>query len=178
MNLTTAFGDLAINGQGLDDKQVRDILARRVRTAAEQAAQREPGLAVIVCMIGGERFAVPLAAIAEVLPAVKPTRVPGAPDSLAGLIVRRGLVYNLIDPAPSLGVMSGESGHMLLLRGPVPRLALKVDEATGTSELSAAEVDGGGLTDTRFGADGARVELIAVARLVATLGIQGRIELT
>ena len=133
MNSTSTIGDistdlvteLAIDGEGLDQEQVRDILARRVRAAAMQAEHREPGLAVIVCTIGGERFAVPLTAIAEVLPAVKPTRVPGAPDNLAGLIVNRGLVYNLVDPAPSLGVRPGTSSHMLLLRGPVPRLALR-----------------------------------------------------
>ena len=179
MNTGIAIGDVPIDRAGLDPEQVRLILERRVKVAAERIVPREPGLAVIVCLIGGERFAVPLAAVAEVLPAAAaPVRVPGAPDSLAGLIVRRGLLYNLIDPADALGVSPGTSLHMLLLRGPVPRIALRVDEVIHAGEIVGVASEGDDPFETRVAADGTRVGLIALARLVALLGHSRRTELT
>lgn len=178
MNAEIAFGDMPIDREGLDPEQVRLILERRVKVAAERIVPREPGLAVIVCLIGGERFAVPLAAVAEVLPATAPVRVPGAPQSLAGLIVRRGLLYNLIDPAKALGVSPGTSVHMLLLRGLVPRIALRVDEVIHAGEIVGAASGGDDPFETRVAADGTRVGLIALARLVALLGHSRRTELT
>ena len=175
MSPTLSEGDVPIDAEGLGEEKARLILARRVKLARERPVPREAGLAVIICLIGGERFAVPIAAVAEVMPATTPVRVPTAPDSLAGLIVRRGLVYNLIDPSSALGVPRPKSMHVLLLRGAVPRLALQIDEAVEASEV-ADVVSDGGLTQTRFSADGVRVELIAIERLVAALGHKGRTE--
>ena len=168
--MSGADGDVTIDGRGLSEEEVRLILARRVEAALEVTAPREVGLAAIVCLIGGEPFAVPLAAVAEVTPALPIVRVPTAPPSLLGLINRRGLVYNLIDPCAALGVASRPSAHCLLLRGPAPRLALRVDEAVAAREIAMVEAEGGGLT-TSGTSDELRVEVIVLAKLHAALGL-------
>lgn len=114
------------------------LLARRVRATTEVA---RPTRAFLVCDCGGDRFALALAQVAQVLPARPVTPLPGAPPAVLGLIAISGRVVSLIALARALGrgaeVASGE-GHVVLLRGAGVPVALAVDRVLGVAEITLA----------------------------------------
>ncbi|WP_024303755.1 chemotaxis protein CheW [Pseudogulbenkiania sp. MAI-1] len=54
-------------------------------------------------MLQGERFALPLAQVRRVLPALKATPLPGAPPVVAGVVDLRGQLVTVIDLCARLG---------------------------------------------------------------------------
>ncbi|MCR0983001.1 chemotaxis protein CheW [Roseomonas populi] len=116
------------------------LLDERAEALARRGAPEPPrGAPVLVVAVGAETFGVPLARVAEVLPAEPPCPLPGAPPALLGLRARAGRLHAVLNLAALTGANAGdapEGGHDVLLR-PGPggrRLALRVVRA-----LSAAE---------------------------------------
>lgn len=173
MSTTIQLGDVPIAAGEIDAERAYAMLDRRIREAGALRKPLDLGAAILLFAIGGERLAVPLAAVAEVATLVPPTPAPGAPPALLGLIVRRGLIYNLVDIAPTLG-LEGEGGaHMVLLRGPEPRIALRVDETLGVSHAPPGDLpDEDGLTATITAADGERAGIVAIARAIRAAGLR------
>lgn len=76
----------------------------------------------------------------EVLEVVSPTRVPGAPPPIQGVIAHRGEVVPLVDLetlVPIPGAEPGVSHRALLLRTSGGPLALSLSEVRGLEELPA-----------------------------------------
>jgi purine-binding chemotaxis protein CheW len=85
---------------------------------------------VIVLGIGKERYGVDLSDVAEVLPLIKPTPVPGAPAVFAGVINVHGEILPVIDLRRLLGMESlppGESARVILLRRDGREIGLQTD---------------------------------------------------
>ncbi len=87
------------------------------------------GERLVVCRVGAERFALPVAAVREVVAAPALTRIPGAPAEVRGLANVRGtlgtavsapLLLGFTDPPPSEWLV------VLALGG--GRIGLEVDE--------------------------------------------------
>lgn len=131
---------------------------RAARTAALAArvpatgAPAVPEVAYLVCACGSERYGLPLAAVAQVLPMRPCTPVPGAGPAIVGLIGLSGRVVGVIGLARALGrpetAREGDRtrdrlpGHLVHLRG-AQALALHVDRAIGIARR--AETPDGGL---------------------------------
>lgn len=145
-----------MSGRQADPAVTRETLARTLRAARTAAlaarvpatgAPSVPDIAYLVCACGSERYGVPLAGVAQVLPMRPCTPVPGAGPALVGLIALSGRVVGVIGLARALGrpepardggrTADRHLGHLVHLRG-AQALALCVDRAIGIARRAAA----------------------------------------
>jgi purine-binding chemotaxis protein CheW len=133
------------------EERTRQILDERTERLAHRQDARAPEAEaprVLVCDAGPERFGLPVAAVAEVLPARECMPVPGAPPALLGVFGRNGRLVSVIDLSAALGIgpPAGEaSGHDVLLRRQQPQVALRVGRAHAVSAIvPLAGHEGGG----------------------------------
>lgn len=121
------------------DARTRQLAMRQGGAAASGPAP----IPVLACALGNETYGLPLAAIAQVVPATPLTPTPGAPPAMLGLLGRNGQVFIVLDLALALGAAaapaSQHAGHLLLLRHGPRRFALRVDRATGAIDALPAE---------------------------------------
>lgn len=129
------------------------LLAARGRGAGEAVAEHR---SVILWQLGEERAAIEVGHVAAVLPYAGCAPVPTRQPACLGVISRAGRFYSVIDMrqlAGSAAPWPGEAGqgaegpgHLVLLRGGTPHLALAVDQVLGRFELSlnqgALEMEG------------------------------------
>ncbi|MGA2384255.1 MAG: chemotaxis protein CheW [Gemmatimonadales bacterium] len=59
---------------------------------------------------GGRVFAVDARAVREILPAMPPTRIPGSPAAVRGLVNVRGTLVTVVDARVALGAEAAGSG--------------------------------------------------------------------
>ena len=124
----------------------RDLRAERAAALARRGAvavATDSGDDHLVCACGGERYGVPLAAVAQVLPSRPSTPMPGAVPALDGLIALSGRIVGVLSLARALGRPEPASdaeaaaGHLIVLRGVHPQpLALAVDRVLGIARAS------------------------------------------
>lgn len=92
----------------------------------------------MIFTVAGERYALPLQELAEVLPVQGCTPVPGSSPSILGVVNLRGEIRPLIDLARVLSAKSApDPGVALVLRRP---LALKVDRIEDLCEIRREEL--------------------------------------
>jgi chemotaxis signal transduction protein len=179
MTETITAADIELETDGLDPAVAARLLTRRALYLRRDRTVVVPGLAVMVWALGPERFALPLADIGSVFPGGRTTPVPGAPPALIGLASRRGRLINVVDPTAALGLGRRQAGdgHLLTLPATQPRLALRVDRAEGVTNLARDDEPGdatGELTRQATLADGGRLLLVNVMRLVEAMGLAGQ----
>lgn len=97
---------------------------------------------LLVVRIGGERFAVPLEAIDELVEAPHVRVVPGAPDVLLGLFALGSVLLPLYSPIGVLGVAPDAEPAALVMRGGQSRIAIAVDDADDVIRVELANVIG------------------------------------
>lgn len=135
---------------------------------------------VMVCQAGRRTCGLPVAAVEEVLPYRPCVPVPSGPPALIGLYGRAGRAVSVIDLGAALaGNRPAEvaaSGHFILLRNTMPRLALWVDRADGVARAVPMEADADQAVETsaftnyaRTLADGRVLALVDLDRLLPTL---------
>jgi purine-binding chemotaxis protein CheW len=123
-------------------QRMQAVLRRRaVQLAQEPPAETRPAsrsIPALVFRLGQERYAIPLADLAEVLPFRGCTEVPGGSARFLGVINLRGEIRPVIDLARVLcGNASTDSGAILMLRRPV---GLKVDEVENLQQVCSDEM--------------------------------------
>lgn len=102
---------------------------------------------------GGRVFAVDAGAVREILPATPPTRIPGSPDAVRGLVNVRGTLVTVVDAALAIGFGAGgapddgrnaEAGQTLVLmdRGSRP-IGLIVDDVLDLVSVGDAALAAG-----------------------------------
>ncbi len=102
-------------------------------------------LRLLLFRAGGQVFAVEAGAVREILPSSIPTRIPGAPEAVQGLINVRGLLVTVIDAARAIGA-SGDAGVraggsvILVEKGQRP-VGLAVDEVLDLVSVQAEALD-------------------------------------
>ncbi|WP_336487256.1 chemotaxis protein CheW [Methylobacterium nigriterrae] len=140
---TKARADEAARTRGL--REARTIaLARRGRERASGSLRGDPAGSVLVCACGSERYGLPLAAVAQILPAKPCTSIPEAPPALLGIVALSGAIVSVLSLARALGregVSRGEDGHLVVLRATAAPIALAVDRALGVARLAADGAD-------------------------------------
>jgi purine-binding chemotaxis protein CheW len=101
-------------------------------------------LEILIFELGGQRYGLPVSAIREIVGAVLPMPLPGAPAVVEGVINLRGSVVPVLDlrqwfhqPAKPLE----PSDHFVIARVADRLMALRVDHATDLARLAPADVE-------------------------------------
>jgi len=124
--------------------------ARRLSQRPVLAENRQDLLPVIVLGIGKERYGVDLADIAEVLPAVRPTPVPGAAEVFAGVINVHGEIRPVMDLRRFLGVEAIQNGglaRVILLCKDGREMGLEIDSVEHIRWIESGELQAAGSGD-------------------------------
>src|SRR5207249_9560904 len=125
----------------------------------------------VICLHGGNRYALALAAVRRVTEMTFVARVPRAPPALLGVMSQQGRVAALIDLRPLAGLRARPprpEGKVVMLQRARGDVGLYVPEVAGIDEIPAEARElkgaaGAGLAQVDS-ADGA-VQLAAAARL-------------
>lgn len=97
--------------------------------AAPAAAGDQVRLLFFRC--AGERFALDVAYVREILPPQEVTPVPFVPESVAGIINHRGAIHTLVRFARLAGLGADRPAGIVLLRLPEMAVGLTVDAIEG-----------------------------------------------
>jgi chemotaxis signal transduction protein len=110
----------------------------------EQSSAAVPAEEVVVVRLGGSRYALPMAAVAEVGRPPALTRVPGLPAWVGGVANWRGRVLAVLDLRPLLAAATGDAGRQarlaVLNRNGVP-VGLLTEGVEGTQLLDPDQVE-------------------------------------
>jgi len=94
---------------------------------------------LLVFRLGDLTCAAELVRVREVLPPQAPTRVPGAPPAVAGLINVRGVLVPLFDGRRALGQSPTSDGAIILVEVAERTVGFAVDEVVDLITLSGGE---------------------------------------
>jgi len=114
------------------------LMGARTRRLAKPRRQAEPvaSIACLVCEVGGSLYALPIARAARVAPFRRASPMPTANPALLGVMGRAGVFYHVFDLGRLVGSGGAhEGGHVVLLRGAAPAIALRVDAAARVADL-------------------------------------------
>jgi purine-binding chemotaxis protein CheW len=125
-------------------KAVEAVWRERALRLSESPVSAGPSpnaFPVLVLGIAKERYGIPLPDVAEVLPPVRPTPVPGAAAVFAGVINLHGEIRPVIDLRRALGMETAEDGprRVILLRKNGRELGLQIDSVEQIRWIAAAE---------------------------------------
>jgi purine-binding chemotaxis protein CheW len=106
----------------------------------EVAAER-----VVICRIAGERFALPVSAVREVVAAPPVTRIPGAPAEVLGIANVHGTLVTTVSGPRLLGLSTaGGNECLIVLSMEQARVGILVDEvedvAAGRGEAQSLDL--------------------------------------
>jgi hypothetical protein len=161
-----------------DEDRAASILDRRTTTLATRPPRGASGLerlqrSLIIGSLGEGLWGMDVAVVAAVISFAGCARVPTREPACLGVIGRSGRFYSVIGLSRLLGVASGDGnpdggapGHLLLLRGAAPYLALAVDRVLGRFDLA--------VTGPALELDGRLVALLDPAEVLARLGRAAR----
>ena len=114
-----------------------------METSAPLEPARDPA-EVVVVRLGGSRYALPMAAVAEVGRPPALTRVPGLPEWVAGVANWRGRVLGVIDLRPLLGGERGpldRRGRLVVLSHAGVTVGLLTEGVEGTTDLGPEDME-------------------------------------
>lgn len=104
---------------------------------------QRPLLRLVVFVIEGQRYALPLSAVERALPMVAVSLLPKAPAVALGVINLHGTAIPVVDIRRRFGFPPRDYGitaHLLVARTSRRTLALPVDEVLGVSEVAEETV--------------------------------------
>jgi len=94
----------------------------------------------VICLHGGNRYALPLSAVLRVTEMSFLSRVPRAPPALLGVMSQQGRVAALIDLGPLVGLKARPArpeGRVVMLQRAKGDVGLYVSEVAGIEEVPA-----------------------------------------
>ncbi len=126
----------------------------------------------VVFRVAGERFAIPLAAVRDVvLPQPPFARVPRASEAVRGVMNLRGRVVAVVDLAPLVGLapqpLEGAAGQVLILDHGKRALGFLIAGVLGVEAISPPEGAGPGVVRGVAPAAGGAVTLLGADALAA-----------
>lgn len=135
-----------------------------------------PGLEAgrhVVFLLGGQRFAVPIRLVQEILAPPPITPVPGAPDWLLGVFNRRGDIMSAVDISPRVHAPSkGRTPSSRLLVVATRQFTLGVLVDSVEEILSIAEEDTVAAESVRGAASSVSRALLRNGNLISILDIE------
>ena len=112
------------------------------------ATMTEPGPAsaeerLLLFRLGGRIYGTSLEVVREIVPWRRPTRLPGAPSYVVGLINLRGTIVTVADLGTRLGVATGErtDSSIVLVQAGQRLMGFLVDEVKDVRLLAADRVE-------------------------------------
>jgi purine-binding chemotaxis protein CheW len=104
------------------------------------------GARLLVFIADGRQYGCALRTVREIVPYRVPTRLPGAPAHIAGLINLRGRLVTVVDLAVHLGVRDGEvprtaSSSIVLVESGPRVIGLVVDEVRDVRPVGAEAME-------------------------------------
>ena len=126
----------------------------------------------VVFRVAGERFALPLAAVREVvLPQPPFARVPRSSDAVRGVMNLRGRVVAVVDLASLVGLapqpLAADAGHVLILDHGKRTLGFLIGGVLGVETLPAPEDGGAGVVRGVAAASSGAVTVLGAEALAA-----------
>jgi len=123
----------AIESDSRSEEEVEALYRERAAMLARPIVLEkiDTGEAIMIFLLGAERYAVPLEKVAEVVARPQIAAAPGTSDEISGLVQIRGEIRVAWDIRRVLGLMAGENREgeiMLLLRTGVGEAGILVDE--------------------------------------------------
>jgi purine-binding chemotaxis protein CheW len=94
----------------------------------------------VICIHGGDRYAIPLSAVRRVTEVSAIARVPRAPPALLGVMNQQGRVACVVDLGPLVGLKARPArpdGRVVMLQRQKGDLGIYVSEVAGIEELPA-----------------------------------------
>jgi purine-binding chemotaxis protein CheW len=94
----------------------------------------------VICLHGGNRYAIPLSAVRRVTEVGLVSRVPRAPPALLGVMSQQGRVACLVDLGALVGLKARPArpeGKVVMLQRPRGDVGLYVSEVAGIQDLPA-----------------------------------------
>src|SRR4051794_38753391 len=94
----------------------------------------------VICLHGGNRYALPLSAVRRVTEVSALARVPRAPPALLGIMNQQGRVACLVDLGPLVGLKARPArpeGKVVMLQRHKGEVGLYVSEVAGIEEPPA-----------------------------------------
>jgi purine-binding chemotaxis protein CheW len=154
---------------------------------AEQVAEEEPHVPtrrLLVFNLGSSAFACDMDSFREIVPTQSMTRLPGAPDTVCGLINLRGTIVTVIDGGVTLGKQpySRTEGLILLVDYMERWIGIGVDDVRDVHDVPIdqfASVDGAevplpGAVTGAVEIEGKRVLVLDIKTVVQQVIGQGR----
>ena len=92
----------------------------------------------VICLHGGERYAIPLSAVRRVTEVTVIARVPRAPPALLGVMNQQGRVACVVDLGPLVGLKARPArpdGRVVMLQRQKGDVGIYVSEVAGIEEL-------------------------------------------
>ncbi len=92
----------------------------------------------VICLHGGNRYAIPLSAVRRVTEMGLLARVPRAPPALLGVMSQQGRVACLVDLGPLVGLKARPArpeGKVVMLQRPRGDVGIYVSEVAGIQDL-------------------------------------------
>jgi len=127
----------------VDDDTKRAILDRRAeRLATRQVGQSVPrGTEMVVAGIGGDRFAIPVAAVISVVSLSDVLALPGAEPWNAGIVLYEDVPVCLVDVLPLLGRDPSPNRSLMIVVQTIRGwLAIAASELVGLRRFEDAEL--------------------------------------
>jgi chemotaxis signal transduction protein len=141
-----------------------------------QRARASASADFLIFRAGGARYALSLVALREAAPLPAIAAVPGAAQTVRGVMPWRGEFATVFDIAAALGLAAhdGATAFAIVLRQGAPRMALAIESAEGaaridTADMRAADAWQAGRADLLRGATADGVAILDEARLRARL---------
>ncbi|HEV7594890.1 MAG TPA: chemotaxis protein CheW [Gemmatimonadaceae bacterium] len=162
-------------------------MSESVAVPPEQAVEetpRVPTRRLLAFEVGGAVFACDMESFREIVPTQRTTRLPGAPDTVCGLINLRGTIVTVIDGGVVLGKpSSARTSGLILLADYFERLVgVAVDDVRDIHDVpidqfasaDAPEPIAEGIVTGEVEIEGRRVMVLDVRALVQKVIGQGR----
>lgn len=101
-----------------------------------------PSLRLVIFRLGSLPCAAAASVVREVIPAGQPTRIPGALDSVAGLLNLRGALLTVVDGRLALGLtgMQAAPESVLVIDQEARAFGLAVDEVLDLVDVPAEDL--------------------------------------
>jgi purine-binding chemotaxis protein CheW len=162
-------------------------MSESVTIPPEQAVEEEPRIPtrrLLAFEVGGSVFACDMESFREIVPAQRTTRMPGAPETVCGLINLRGTIVTVIDGGVVLGKRPcARTSGLILLADYFDRLVgVGVDDVRDIHDVpinqfasaDAPESIGDGMVTGVVEIEGKRVIVLDIKALVQRVIGQGR----
>jgi purine-binding chemotaxis protein CheW len=110
---------------------------------------------VVVFALGGEQYALPIAAVSEIIRYTPPRAVASAQPFTHGVIGLRGKIVAVFDLAARMGIAAGEAGKIVIIDHEDCQIGVTVDEVDEVLTLTPEQLE------LAPGADSDAVDMIA-----------------